>query len=254
MTAVTVQDTTGVHAVHPMPAEIVREQIDACAGRHRRRRDQDRHAGQRAKSSPRVADALRARHAKFPLVLDPVLAVHQRHVVAGRRGRRRVLKQSLLPLATLVTPNMPGSEALLPASKSNRRRSARGGQSFARAGRANAAAGQGRASRGRHGRRCAGDRGRHAASFSILRASPRPSPTAPAARLPPPLPAGLAQGMALADAVGARAQISCRRRSAPRPALATATGRSIISRHAATRNKASSRRARNVARGKGTSG
>src|SRR5580698_9736756 len=30
ITAVTAQDTTGVHAIHPVPAKIVREQIACC--------------------------------------------------------------------------------------------------------------------------------------------------------------------------------------------------------------------------------
>ena len=45
VTAVTVQNTLGVTAHPPDPARIVAAQIKAVLERHRRRRDQDRHAG-----------------------------------------------------------------------------------------------------------------------------------------------------------------------------------------------------------------
>ena len=46
ITALTAQNTLGVHGVLPVPPDFVARQMRGGAGRHRRRRDQDRHAGQ----------------------------------------------------------------------------------------------------------------------------------------------------------------------------------------------------------------
>ena len=47
ITALTAQDTRGVHGVWPVPPDFVRPQIAVVLDDHRRRRGQDRHAGRR---------------------------------------------------------------------------------------------------------------------------------------------------------------------------------------------------------------
>jgi hydroxymethylpyrimidine/phosphomethylpyrimidine kinase len=121
VTAVTAQDTTGLHAVHPVPPGVVGAQLDAVLD--------DLPVGA-AKTgmlgSPEavrlVADRLvggvmpttrrGASPAARPLVVDPVLVatsgavLADEDVVAAYRDR-------LLPVATVVTPNLDEARALL---------------------------------------------------------------------------------------------------------------------------------------------
>ena len=109
ITAVTVQDTTGVHAVHPVPPEIVRGQILACLN------DIGADAikiGMLA--SDAIAQAVAGALADFPhipLVLDPVLASTGGAVLLGPEALH-TLKTRLFTRALLVTPNLPETEIL----------------------------------------------------------------------------------------------------------------------------------------------
>ena len=47
ITALTAQNTLGVFGIHAVPVDFIALADAPCAGRHRRRRDQDRHAAQR---------------------------------------------------------------------------------------------------------------------------------------------------------------------------------------------------------------
>ena len=106
--ALTAQNTVGVTAVHELPAEFVRAQIDAVL---------DDIGADAVKtgmlfSAPlvdAVADALAPRG--LPLVVDPVLVAS-----SGARLLRpdavAVLVARLFPLATVVTPNLPEAQAL----------------------------------------------------------------------------------------------------------------------------------------------
>ena len=110
VTAVTVQDTRGVHAVHEIPASVVRDQI-ACV--------LDDIGTDAIKigmlgSAPiveAVADALQRRAPKIPIVLDPVLASSSGTSLL-ESDAIAPLKARLLPLTTLLTPNIPEAEAL----------------------------------------------------------------------------------------------------------------------------------------------
>ena len=53
ITALTAQNTVGVTAVHPVPPAFIVEQVRAVAGRHRRRRGEDRNARHAPRSSTR---------------------------------------------------------------------------------------------------------------------------------------------------------------------------------------------------------
>ena len=113
VTAVTVQDTTGVHAIHPVPVAIVEAQLDAVL-------DDLPVAVVKTGvlASAEVVEVVRARVASRPrsrgrplLVVDPVLrattgaAFATAEVVAAYR-------EHLLPVADAVTPNEDEFEAL----------------------------------------------------------------------------------------------------------------------------------------------
>ncbi len=105
VTAVTVQDTTGVRAIHPIPAQIVCDQILACLGDIGADAIKTGMLGS-AEMVEIVAGTL-AMHAKgIPLVVDPVMASTSGTSFLDDRGIE-ALKARFLPLATLVTPNIP---------------------------------------------------------------------------------------------------------------------------------------------------
>ena len=102
VTAVTAQNTLGVRAVHPIPVAVVRAQIDAVI------EDIPPQAVKSGMLATRplveaVADALRGLGLAY--VLDPVLVA-----TSGDRlleaDAEAALSRLLLPLATVVTPNL----------------------------------------------------------------------------------------------------------------------------------------------------
>ena len=106
--ALTAQNTTGVTAVHEVPAAFVRAQVDAVLG------DLGADAAKTGMLFSRavietVADTLAAGH--VPLVVDPVMIAS-----SGARLLRddavETLVARLFPLATVVTPNLHEAEAL----------------------------------------------------------------------------------------------------------------------------------------------
>lgn len=110
VTAVTAQDTRAVHAVAPVPARAVRAQIEAVLA------DVGADAVKigmlaRAPAVRAVAAAL-ARRGRARVVLDPVLRSTTGRALLDDSGRR-LLIDLLLPLADLITPNLPEAEALL---------------------------------------------------------------------------------------------------------------------------------------------
>jgi hydroxymethylpyrimidine/phosphomethylpyrimidine kinase len=107
ITAVTAQDTTGIGAIHPIPPELVREQIARCLA------DIGADAIKTGMlGSAAVARAVAAALPRgIPLVVDPVLASSSGTALADG-GVLEVLKADLFPRAALVTPNLPEAEAL----------------------------------------------------------------------------------------------------------------------------------------------
>ena len=108
--ALTAQHTRGVTAVHVPPLDFLRAQIDACF------EDFDIRAvklGMLANAAviETVAEALE-RHRPRYLVLDPVMVA-----TSGARlleeDALHALRTRLLPLATVVTPNLPEAGLLL---------------------------------------------------------------------------------------------------------------------------------------------
>ncbi len=110
VTAVTAQDTTGVHSIHPVPASFVCEQIACCLS------DIGADAikigmlgtGDIAEA---VADVLEREARGVPLVLDPVLVSSSGTHLLDERGIA-VLRDRLIPIASLVMPNIPEAEML----------------------------------------------------------------------------------------------------------------------------------------------
>jgi len=114
--ALTAQNTRGVTAIHEVPPEFARAQIDAVL---------DDIGADAAKtgmlfSAPlieAVADALAPR--RLPLVVDPVMVAS-----SGARLLREDAVETLIarlfPLATVVTPNLPEAQALTQRKTENR--------------------------------------------------------------------------------------------------------------------------------------
>lgn len=110
VTAVTVQDTKSVRKIHAVPPTIVREQILASLADIGADAIKIGMLGSAAVVNA-VVDALRAKARKISVVLDPVLASTSGKVFLDKRAIA-ALKTRLLPLATLVTPNIPEAKQL----------------------------------------------------------------------------------------------------------------------------------------------
>ena len=114
--ALTAQHTRGVTAVHVPPVSFLRAQIDACFDDFAIRAVK---LGMLANAEVihTVADALE-HHRPAHVVLDPVMIA-----TSGARlleDRALVaMRERLLPLATVITPNMPEAECLLGRPISN---------------------------------------------------------------------------------------------------------------------------------------
>lgn len=107
VTAVTAQDTTGVHDVHPVPPATVEAQLDAVLD------DLPVAAVKTGMlGSPEVVELLARRLAGLPLVVDPVLAATS-GAVLGDDAVVAAYRTHLLPVATVVTPNADEARALL---------------------------------------------------------------------------------------------------------------------------------------------
>ncbi|GGY51333.1 bifunctional hydroxymethylpyrimidine kinase/phosphomethylpyrimidine kinase [Parvularcula lutaonensis] len=109
VTAVTVQDTTCVHAVHDVPPDIIRRQIEVVL---------DDIGADAIKigmvGSVAAGEAILAGLADapgVPVIVDPVLVATSGDSL-GRGEVADFLREQLIPLASVVTPNLPELEAL----------------------------------------------------------------------------------------------------------------------------------------------
>ncbi|HSZ74073.1 MAG TPA: bifunctional hydroxymethylpyrimidine kinase/phosphomethylpyrimidine kinase [Rhizomicrobium sp.] len=115
VTAVTVQDTRGVHAIELMPPKLVRDQITYCLN------DIGADAikiGMLGSASivRAVVGALEKHAHDIPIVLDPVMiSTSGKRLLAANAVD--VLKKKLIPLAVLAAPNIPEAKALAGSSK-----------------------------------------------------------------------------------------------------------------------------------------
>jgi hydroxymethylpyrimidine/phosphomethylpyrimidine kinase len=110
ITAITVQNTLEVRSVHPVAPEVIRAQVAAVA------QDIGVDAVKigmlgSAVTIEAVAAALRELAPGTPVVIDPVMVAES----GGRllqREAEQALREVLLPLATVVTPNVPEARVL----------------------------------------------------------------------------------------------------------------------------------------------
>jgi len=110
ITALTAQNTRGVTGIHMVPAEFVRAQIDAVFA------DLDVGAvkiGMVAQlaSIAAIADGLK-RWSPRHVVLDPVMVATSGDRLLAAEAVE-ALREKLIPLATIITPNLPEAAALL---------------------------------------------------------------------------------------------------------------------------------------------
>lgn len=110
ITAITAQNTTGVTAVHHLPAEIIVEQVRAVAADIGVDAVKIGMLGT-TETIAAVARALDLLPAGTPVVLDPVMVAESGAVLLEAPARRALVEQ-LLPRATVVTPNVPEARAL----------------------------------------------------------------------------------------------------------------------------------------------
>lgn len=109
LTGLTVQDTSGVEHLEPIAAELVTRQA-------RRVLAESAVAAFKVgvlatADNVRAVASIAAAHARVPLVLDPVLASGRGDALASEAVLRALL-ESLIPLATIVTPNTLEAERL----------------------------------------------------------------------------------------------------------------------------------------------
>jgi hydroxymethylpyrimidine/phosphomethylpyrimidine kinase len=112
ITALTVQDNDRVFNVHPVPAALVRQQAHALIDKMDIAAVKIGIVGNRANAEA-IADTLRQMKEKrpdLPVVLDPVLA--SGHGDRLSEDNPAFAISTLLPFATIVTPNLPEAAAL----------------------------------------------------------------------------------------------------------------------------------------------
>ena len=110
ITALTAQNTTGVHGIHEVPADFVALQmrlalIDIGADCVK--------TGMlhRADVIEAVAATLREYAPNVPVVVDPVMVAKGGHALLVPEAMV-AMRHGIVPLATIVTPNVPEAEAL----------------------------------------------------------------------------------------------------------------------------------------------
>lgn len=109
ITAVTAQNTRRVAAVHPVPPDLIRAQIDAVLD------DIQVHAikiGMVGSAAGIAAVAASLRDCPIPIVLDPVMVAKSGDVLMPDNAVGALIRD-LLPLARVLTPNLPEAARLL---------------------------------------------------------------------------------------------------------------------------------------------
>lgn len=109
ITALTAQNTIGVQGVYAVPQEFIAQQLDAVLS------DIGADAAKTGMlATPEIVDVVANGIKKYdiqPLVVDPVMVAKSGDSLLSEDARQ-TLKNSLLPLATVVTPNLPEAEVL----------------------------------------------------------------------------------------------------------------------------------------------
>ena len=110
ITALTAQDTTGVHGVLPVPTDFIQQQMRVVIG--------DIGADciktgmlHNAEVIEAVAEVIEHEAPNVPVVIDPVMVAKGGASLLDPDAVA-TLKQRALPIATVLTPNLPEAEAL----------------------------------------------------------------------------------------------------------------------------------------------
>ncbi len=110
ITALTVQNTKGVSAVHAVAPEIIRAQIEAVMSDIGADAIKIGMIGDIV-TAQLIGDFLRKAAQSIPVVLDPVLVATSGDALAGG-GVAAIIRSELAPLATIITPNTEEAAAL----------------------------------------------------------------------------------------------------------------------------------------------
>ncbi len=110
ITALTAQDTTGVYGIHPIPAAFLRLQMERVLGDIGADVVKTGMLGDAA-TVALVADVLAALAPGVPVVVDPVMIAKGGQSLLTADAVDMV-KRRLVPLAVLLTPNLPEAEVL----------------------------------------------------------------------------------------------------------------------------------------------
>ena len=109
ITALTAQNTVGVKGIHPVPVDFIRSQMDAVLS------DIGADAAKTGMlAEPDVVRVVAEGIEKYkvqPLVVDPVMVAKSGDSLLSEQARVSI-KESLFPLAHVVTPNLPEAEVL----------------------------------------------------------------------------------------------------------------------------------------------
>lgn len=109
LTALTVQDTRGVSRLHALDAQLVAEQAQCLLGELRVAAFKIGVVASAANAA--AIAAILAEHPRVPVVLDPVLASGRGDPLADA-AVLGALSEHLVPLATVLTPNILEARAL----------------------------------------------------------------------------------------------------------------------------------------------
>ena len=108
ITSLTAQNTTGVQGVHHAPVEFIDQQIDSITS------DMPVHAfktGMLANVEMMEVVANKIKTLAAPYVMDPVMVATSGDSLISLEARE-YLKKHLIPLASLLTPNIPEAETI----------------------------------------------------------------------------------------------------------------------------------------------
>src|SRR3954463_371709 len=122
ITALTAQSTVGVTAIHPVPGEFIVEQVRAVADDIGVDAVKIGMLGT-AETVRAVREALGHIEDGVPIVIDPVMVAESGAVLLDDEARAAIVTE-LLPLATVVTPNLPEARVLVAGGEADRRRDA----------------------------------------------------------------------------------------------------------------------------------
>jgi hydroxymethylpyrimidine/phosphomethylpyrimidine kinase len=110
ITALTAQNTTGVDAIQSVPPEVIEAQVRSVAGDIGVDAVKIGMLGT-AETVRAVRAALEQLDGEPPVVIDPVMVSESGAVLLDDEARAAIVRE-LLPLATVITPNLPEARVL----------------------------------------------------------------------------------------------------------------------------------------------